>query len=62
MTITADVVGNSLYKEIILKAREEVRRGNTIYSIFSTDKNIPPMVSQMVSIGEQTGKLDSILR
>lgn len=61
LTITADVVGNSLYKEIILKAREEVRRGNTIYSIFSTDKNIPPMVSQMVSIGEQTGKLDLLL-
>lgn len=61
LTITADVVGNSLYREIILKAREEVRRGNTMYSIFSTDKNIPPMVSQMIHIGEETGKIDLLL-
>ena len=61
LTITADVVGNSLYRDIILKAREEVRRGNTMYSVFSTDKNVPPMVSQMIHIGEETGKIDLLL-
>ncbi|MEK7629107.1 MAG: type II secretion system F family protein [Patescibacteria group bacterium] len=61
LTITADVVGNFVFKTIILKAREEVRRGSTINSVFSTEKDIPPLVSQMVMIGEQTGKLDVLL-
>lgn len=61
LTITADVVGNKVYKDIVLKAREEVRRGNTMNSVFSTEKSVPPMVAQMIMIGEQTGKLDLLL-
>ncbi len=61
LTITADVVGNVVYKDIILKSREEVRRGNTINSVFAAEKAVPPMVSQMIMIGEQTGKLDVLL-
>lgn len=61
LTITADVVGNSYYKDVIIKAREEVRRGNTINSVFLADKFIPPMVGQMIQIGEQTGKIDVLL-
>ncbi len=61
LTITADVVGNLYYKNVILRAREEVRRGSTINSVFTADKYIPPMVSQMIQIGEQTGKIDVLL-
>ena len=61
LTITADVVGNLYYKDVILRAREEVRRGSTINSVFTADKYIPPMVSQMIQIGEQTGKIDVLL-
>ena len=61
LTITADVVGNLLYKSVIIKAREEVRRGNTINSVFLADKYVPPMVAQMIQIGEQTGKIDVLL-
>jgi type II secretory pathway component PulF len=62
LSITADVVGNLVYKNIILMAREEVRRGNMIHSVFLTEKKyIPPMVAQMIRIGEQTGKIDVLL-
>ena len=61
LTITADVVGNAVYKEIILKAREEVRRGSTINSVFASSPSVPPMVAQMIMIGEQTGRLDVLL-
>ena len=61
LTITADVVGNAVFKDVITRAREEVRKGSTMHSVFSTEKAIPIMVSQMISIGEQTGKLDVIL-
>lgn len=62
LSITADVVGNLVYKNVILMAREEVRRGNMIHSVFLMEKKyIPPMVAQMIRIGEQTGKIDVLL-
>ncbi len=62
LEITADVVGNATYKEIILKTREEVRKGESISSVFSLfPKEIPPLFTQMAMVGEKTGRLDSIL-
>ena len=62
LEITADVVGNSVYKQIILEADEAVRKGSNISVVFARYTEILPMVTQMISIGEQTGKLDSILK
>ena len=62
LEITADVVGNSVYRRIILEANEAVRKGSNISAVFSRHKEILPMVTQMILIGEQTGKLDSILK
>lgn len=62
LELTADVVGNSVYKRIILEADEAVRKGNNISSVFTRYPEILPMVTQMISIGEQTGKLDIILK
>ena len=62
LEITADVVGNSVYKRIILEADEAVRKGSNISMVFARYPEILPMVTQMISIGEQTGKLDSILK
>ena len=39
-----------------------VRKGGVISAVFFPHSEILPMVSQMVSIGEQTGKLDTILK
>ena len=61
LEITAEVVGNSVYKRIILEADEAVRKGSNISVVFARYPEILPMVTQMISIGEQTGKLDSIL-
>lgn len=62
LEITADVVGNSVYRRIILEANEAVRKGSNISSVFAKYKEILPMVTQMILIGEQTGKLDTILK
>lgn len=62
LEITADVVGNSVYRRIILEADEAVRKGSNISAVFSRHPEIMPMVTQMIAIGEQTGKLDSILK
>lgn len=62
LEITADVVGNSVYRRIILEADEAVRKGSNISVVFARYPEILPMVTQMIAIGEQTGKLDSILK
>jgi len=62
LQVTGDVVGNVFYKKIINEAKENVRIGNTISSSFAKYTEIPPMVTQMVATGEQTGSLDEILK
>jgi type II secretory pathway component PulF len=61
LEIAGDVVGNSVYKKLIADTIKEVEDGNSISAVFIKSKEIPAMVSQMMSIGEKTGKLDVIL-
>jgi type IV pilus assembly protein PilC len=62
LQVSADIVGNVIYQKIIMEAKENVRTGSTISSCFYNYKEIPPMVTQMVATGEQTGSVDDILR
>ncbi len=57
----ADIVGNQVYREIILDAAEQVRNGKSIASALSQRKEFPPIVPQMTQIGESTGRLQEIL-
>jgi len=61
LKVAAEVVGNKIYQELIEKTIKEVEDGNSISSVFQNSKTIPKMVSQMLSIGEKTGKMDVIL-
>ena len=61
LKIAADVVGNSVYRDLILKTKEAVEGGSSISSVFSASNEVPSMVSQMLSVGEKTGKIDIIL-
>lgn len=60
--ITAEVVRNGVFRNILLETAEQVKKGNTISSVFRTKKDIPIMVTQMVFVGEEAGKLDSTLK
>jgi type IV pilus assembly protein PilC len=61
LSITAEIVTNSVYKNLIEETKKEVEDGNSISSVFIKSPMIPNMVSQMMSIGEKTGRLDVIL-
>ena len=61
LKVASEVVGNTIYQELIDETIKEVEDGNSISSVFVTSKTIPKMVSQMLSIGEKTGKMDVIL-
>ena len=61
LEIVADVIGNVIYKELTLQTIQEVEAGNSIASVLVQSKVVPPMLPQMMIVGEQTGKLDLIL-
>ncbi len=58
---TADVAGNRVYKNAIVDVSKRVEKGITIGDAMSTYSIFPPILVQMVRIGEQTGKLDESL-
>ena len=57
----ADIVGNQIYRDIILDASHQVRNGKSIAVALTDKKEFPPIVAQMTQIGETTGKLQDIL-
>ena len=62
LMITGDVVGNSVYKNVILRSAEEVKSGGSVSNVLAQSSDIPPVVTQMVRIGEETGKLGEVLQ
>lgn len=61
LEITAEVVGNVIYREIIIETLESINDGNPIYLVMNQSNYVPKMVPQMISVGEKTGKLDLVL-
>jgi type IV pilus assembly protein PilC len=61
LEISADVVGNAIYAEIIREAAEAIRSGSSISDAFGRYQDVPQLVTQMIKIGEETGKLNQIL-
>ena len=62
LQITADVVGNDVYRSITLEAVEAVRGGSSIADAFGKHPEVPMLLTQMIRVGEETGKLDSLLK
>lgn len=60
---TADIVGNVQYRSAIALVAKRVEKGVSVGDAMEASPIFPPMVIEMVKIGEQTGKLDeSLLR
>jgi len=61
MDITARTAGNVVIQNAIMKSREAVEQGRNIAGPLAETKVFPPMVVQMVGVGEATGALDAML-
>lgn len=62
MKIISGVVGNVLYSEAIERSAEKVEKGFSLAYSFSEEAEIfPPMLFQMLAVGEETGKIDESL-
>ncbi len=59
--IAAKTAGNHVIETALLNCKESVTVGKPFHVPLSRQKEIPQMVSQMVSIGEQSGSLDTML-
>jgi len=61
LEITQDTAGNTHIAEAITKVREAVREGEGLTKKLEETKVFPPMVTQMIAIGEETGAMDDML-
>ena len=61
LTIVSRTSGNKTIETAILSARASIREGETIAEPLNRSKIFPPMVIQMISVGESTGALDNML-
>jgi type IV pilus assembly protein PilC len=60
--ISSHTVGSYVYREVLHEAAEGIRRGELLSVLLERQEDFfPPMVSQMIAVGESTGKLDEML-
>ncbi len=62
LDLTSSVVNNTVYKNLLIKAVEEVKGGKTLSEALGQSGEIPGIVIQMTKVGEETGELGSILK
>lgn len=60
--ISRDVVGNTVYREVLGEVQDSVKRGGTIGGTLALYSEVPSFVTQMVVVGEQAGKLVAVLK
>lgn len=61
LDVVAKTAGNMVVEAAIMKTRESISEGRTIAEPLQETKVFPPMVVQMISVGEATGALDQML-
>ena len=61
LKIVAGLVGNATYQKLIEQTIKEVEDGNSVAVVFLESKDVPKLVSQMLAVGEKTGRLSEVL-
>ncbi|NQW57746.1 MAG: type II secretion system F family protein [Polynucleobacter sp.] len=61
ITVTSRSVGNVLFEDALKKAAFEVKSGKQLSLVIGDDPIFPPIVSQMLAVGEETGQTDMVL-
>ncbi len=62
LVIVSEVVNSTAYESIILRAADEVKTGGAMSNVFARSMQFPPIVAQMIKIGEDSGKISEVLR
>jgi type IV pilus assembly protein PilC len=61
LEITAKTAGNAIIEDAIMSTRKSIEHGETISAPLKETAVFPPMVVQMIGVGEATGALDTML-
>lgn len=61
LTMSSQVVSNSLAEAKIIEAEEKIREGKSLYQAIKEMELFPAMTSHMIKIGEESGMLDEML-
>lgn len=62
MDIVRNIVGNLVLQDVIEKARDNIREGESIAGPLKRSGQFPPMVCHMIAIGERSGQLEEMLK
>ena len=61
LTVVEETVGNMVISSAVAKAKESIKEGERIAYPLEETNEFPPMVIDMISVGEETGSLDDML-
>lgn len=61
LQVTGGAIGNKVIEEELMEAAKQVKNGKQLSEPLSQSKHFPPIISQMLAIGEETGQIDTIL-
>jgi len=61
LRVVRKVVGNTIYEEMLDQTIKDVDEGSSLADSIVANKYVPVLVSQMISVGEETGKLEEVL-
>ena len=61
LTLVADAIDNAYLSEKVLKMREGVERGESMYQTAVASGMFSPLVLQMFAVGDETGQIDTLL-
>ncbi len=62
IAITTDVVQNGFFQDVLRMASKRVEKGEPFSKAFESSKNLyPPLVGEMIAVGEETGQLSTML-
>ncbi|KAA0225571.1 MAG: Type II secretion system protein F [Fimbriimonadales bacterium] len=62
METVAGTVGNHIIADAVLESRARIREGDRIADPLEKSRQFPPMVTHMISVGEESGSLDYMLQ
>ena len=61
LAVTGGAIGNKVIEKELEDAAKQVKNGKQLSEPLSTSPHFPPIVSQMLSVGEETGQIDTVL-
>lgn len=61
LDVTSKAVGNYVYEQALLDAKEKIKNGAILSRVIASNQLFPPIVAQMLAVGEETGQTDKVL-